>query len=180
MKLVVKPTVIDLFCGAGGFSLGFIQAGFNVVCGVDSDPHALMTYYANLAAPDCKWVGEKPKRRGKEEKLSRNEMASWEKTVKVIICQDIREVFGWDVLELCGLEEVDGVIGSPPCGSFSFLGRRKVGDERDYLVFEFARLVDELQPKFLVMENVPALLSKKLPSGVKVINVLTRYLEGNY
>ena len=176
----MKPTAIDLFCGCGGFSLGVIQAGFNVVCGVDSDPQALMTYYANLAAPDCKWVGEKPKKRGKELTLPRNEWASWEKTVKVVICQDIREVFGWDILELCGLEEVDCVIGSPPCGSFSSSGRRKIGDERDYLVFEFARLAEELRAKSLVMENVPALLSKKLPSGAKVINVLTRYLKRDY
>lgn len=57
-----RPTCIDLFCGCGGFSLGFINAGFDVLLGLDSDCAALTTYAYNLGADNLKWIGELPKK----------------------------------------------------------------------------------------------------------------------
>jgi len=182
----MRPTVIDLFCGCGGFSLGFIKAGYDVVCGVDIDYTALTTYYANLARPDAKWFGRLPperfiKKYWNDGRPPLNPKISWKRTVRAVICKDVRKLSGDEILDFCGLDNVDVVIGSPPCTSFSKLNaKRKPGDPEDYLVFEFARLVEELQPKVFVMENVPELTSKRLPSGAKVFNVFLRYISRDY
>lgn len=56
------PTCIDLFCGCGGFSLGFIKTGWRVVSGVDFHPAALCNYYSNLATGSAAWIEERGQR----------------------------------------------------------------------------------------------------------------------
>ena len=185
-----KPTAIDLFCGAGGFSLGFIQAGWNVVCGIDNDFGAMNTYWCNLCGDDSIWVGNVPKTRGKN-KLSDpgsgwiSGASAWNPNagpvpnvtpVHVAIYDDIRNYHGLDILRLCNLEKIDCIIGSPPCGSFSKMGKRKIGDSRDLLPFEFARLVLEIRPGHLSMENVPEFAKKKLPDGRNVSECFTQII----
>ncbi|HAG84969.1 MAG TPA: DNA (cytosine-5-)-methyltransferase, partial [Cyanobacteria bacterium UBA12227] len=58
-----------------------------------------------------------------------------------------------------GEREIDVVFGGPPCQGFSLIGKRVLDDPRNSLVFHFARLVLELQPKFFVMENVRGMAS---------------------
>ena len=178
-----KPTAIDLFCGAGGFSLGFIQAGWNVVCGIDNDFGAMNTYWCNLCDENSIWVGRTPKTHGKN-KLS-DPGSGWISSernatpIHVAIYDDIRNYHGVDILRLCNLEKIDCIIGSPPCGSFSKIGKRKIGDPRDLLPFEFARLVLEIHPGHLSMENVPEFAKKKLPDGRNIsecfIQIITEY-----
>lgn len=189
-----KLTAIDIFCGCGGFSLGLIRAGYEVVCGIDLDYAALTTYYLNLAKPGAKWLGRLPPKRfinkywdnGKPPtypvELKKRNITNWkppcERTVRAVICEDVRNLSGDEILEACGLDSVDVVVGSPPCVSFSRLNaRKKPGDPEDYLVFEFARLVEELHPKVFIMENVPEFVSKKLPSGVKIYDVFKRFIS---
>lgn len=136
------PVAVDLFCGAGGLSLGLVEAGLDVVLAVDSNHHALGTYYANLGDRTC--------------------TLEW----------DVRELTGDIVLGtvemLTGRARVDVVAGAPPCPSFSILSRGKLrslagrnlapgDDPRDELIFEFLRIVDETQPRRYLMENVPGL-----------------------
>jgi len=92
---------------------------------------------------------------------------------------DARKVTGQEMLDALGLKqgEVDVVFGGPPCQGFSFAGRRNVYDSRNSLVFEFARLVTEIRPKTLVMENVPGIVSMVTEQGVPVIDELIRILE---
>ena len=121
--------VIDLFCGCGGFSTGFKQAGFNVRFGIDMWKDATVTYSHNI--PEA-----------------------------VVLNEDIMKVSGKDILNLTGMkpDDIDVIIGGPPCQGFSVSGKRMIDDERNKLYKSFVELVSELQPKVFVMENVPGLV----------------------
>ena len=156
-KLILdgRLTFVDLFSGCGGFSLGLIQAGLRCLVSVEIDRHAHMTYCCNIPT-----VQESP-----------------------LHCyDDITKLTGKEILDNLGMQrgDIDVVVGSPPCQSFSTAGKREVGDPRDNLLFDYSRLVDELQPKYFIMENVPGLLSKKFPDGRKVMDVfLEQYDKKN-
>lgn len=92
---------------------------------------------------------------------------------------DVRNLTGQQILDTLGLErgDVDAVIGGPPCQGFSLAGRRDVMDPRNSLVFEFARLVVEIQPKTMVMENVPGILRMTTPEGLPVVDALALMLS---
>ncbi|MEX0630039.1 MAG: DNA cytosine methyltransferase [Chloroflexota bacterium] len=135
-----RLTAIDLFSGAGGFSLGFEQAGFDVMAALDHDPVHLATYAYNfpqteLICADVQGVSA--------ERVLEAARRSWERAGN-------REV--WD-------GALDVLFGGPSCQGFSVIGRRDTSDPRNDLVFEFARLVRELKPRYFVLENVPGLLS---------------------
>ena len=121
--------MIDLFCGCGGFSKGFEQAGFNVRFGIDIWDEALVTYKHNF-----------PK--------------------AVVLNDDITNVSGKQIVEMIGInsEEIDVIIGGPPCQGFSVSGKRMIDDERNILYKSFVEIVSELRPKVFVMENVPGLV----------------------
>lgn len=127
--------LIDLFCGCGGFSKGFQQAGYNIRLGIDLWKDATVTYKYNF--PDA-----------------------------VVLNEDISTVDGKRILEITNMskEEVDVIIGGPPCQGFSVSGKRLIDDERNKLYKNFVRIVSELQPKVFVMENVPGLV--RLFNGV--------------
>ena len=121
--------VIDLFCGCGGFSKGFSQAGFNVVYGIDNWKDATITYKHNF--PNA-----------------------------TITNEDITKIRGKDILEATGLgeNEIDVVIGGPPCQGFSLSGKRMLDDPRNILYKSFVNIVSDLKPSLFVMENVPGLV----------------------
>ena len=121
--------VIDLFCGCGGFSKGFEQAGFNVRLGIDIWEDAVATYKANF--PHA-----------------------------ATIVVDISTLSGEDLLTAAGMSanEVDVIIGGPPCQGFSLSGKRMLDDPRNVLYKSFVRMVETIQPKAFVMENVPGLV----------------------
>lgn len=72
---------------------------------------------------------------------------------------DIRELKGKKLTTLLNGKECDVLVGGPPCQGFSTIGKRLTKDPRNELVFEFIRMVDEIKPKFFIMENVKGLLS---------------------
>jgi DNA (cytosine-5-)-methyltransferase len=121
--------VIDLFCGCGGFSKGFEQAGFDVRLGIDIWEDAAITYKANF--PHA-----------------------------VTIVGDISTLTGEDLLTAARMfaNEVDVIIGGPPCQGFSLSGKRMLDDPRNILYKSFVRMVENIQPKVFVMENVPGLV----------------------
>lgn len=133
MKTNKKLTAVDLFCGGGGLTIGLKRAGFNVVAGVEVNEEICKTYKAND--------------RG---------VALFE--------QDIRKIKGSDILHATGLKKIDLVAGCPPCQGFSQLtAKYKREDERNDLVLEMARIIEELKPKMVMMENVPGLAKKGRP-----------------
>ena len=125
-----RPTVLDLFCGVGGFSLGAVRAGFRLVGGVDWDRDALRMHSVNF--PNS---------------------PHWQTDLSQTSAQDLRDRFR--------LEQVDGIIGGPPCQGFSRMGHQRVDDSRNGLFVKFFALVADLKPKFFLAENVPGLLDIK-------------------
>lgn len=121
---------IDLFCGCGGFTQGFVQAGYNPVLGVDMWSDATTTYKHNFPNSE-------------------------------ILNEDITSVSTSELLAAAkvSIDNVDGIIGGPPCQGFSVSGKRLIDDPRNVLYKSFVEYVGEIQPKFFVMENVPGLVS---------------------
>jgi len=139
----IRPVAIDLFAGAGGLSLGFEMAGFDVVAAVEYDPVHAATHLFNfpLAPVLCRDV-----RKVSGEDLKEAARAGWQ-----------RHHPGADAEEWDGI--VDVLIGGPSCQGFSAIGRRVVDDDRNELITEFVRLVEEVRPTAFVMENVPGILA---------------------
>jgi DNA (cytosine-5)-methyltransferase 1 len=125
-----SPSVIDLFCGAGGFSLGAHQAGFKVVASVDVDEKLTSSYKSNF--PNAQLLIAD---------ISKLETDSLLKDAGVASAS------------------VDGIIGGPPCQGFSTIGKRNTADPRNALLRHFFRIVAGVRPKFFVMENVPGLVA---------------------
>lgn len=199
------PTCVDLFCGAGGFSLGMIQGGFQVVMGVDNDPSAMMTYLYNLGSYPCdirftskteeeranKALQREFKQRNKgrlpgdlhEILVSGGNWHDWNGKGSLPVTHyyfgNVRELTGKMVLDALEMErgELDCVVGSPPCQGFSIGGKRDVMDPTNSLVFEFVRLVLELWPKTMVFENVPGITTMVTQAGLPVIDSMCLMLE---
>jgi DNA (cytosine-5)-methyltransferase 1 len=125
---VPRPIGIDLFAGAGGLSLGFEQAGFDVVAAVEIDPIHCAVHAYNF--PRC---------------------AILPRSVIGLTGDEIRRRAG------IGRRRVDVVFGGAPCQGFSMIGHRALDDERNSLVREFVRIVTELKASYFVFENVKGL-----------------------
>lgn len=121
----MRPIAIDLFSGAGGMSLGFEQAGFDVKAAVEIDPVHCATYAFNF--PQCSIICA---------------------PAETLCGQDIRDRSG------IGTETIDCVFGGTPSQGFSGMGKRDVDDPRNALVGEFFRLVRELTPRSFILDNV--------------------------
>ena len=92
-----------------------------------------------------------------------------------IICDDI------NAIDLVTIPHVDVVIGGPPCQSFSLAGKRDVEDERGQLVWRYIQIIEHIEPKAFVFENVTGLLSAKNAKGEKVIELLkSAFIEIGY
>lgn len=123
-----RPIAIDLFAGCGGLSLGFEQAGFDIVAAVEIDPiHAAVHEY-NF--PYCKTICA---------------------DIRDVDGKDIRRLAG------IGDRDVDIVFGGAPCQGFSMIGKRALDDPRNQLIGQYLRIVSDIRPKYCVLENVKGL-----------------------
>lgn len=123
--------MVDLFCGAGGLSLGFTQEGFVTALANDIEECCVDTYAHNHP--------ETPRAH--------------------IIKSDIREVVEHLEDFLKG-HDIDIVVGGPPCQGFSMANRQRlIDDPRNYLYKNYVEAVEKINPKFFVMENVKGMLS---------------------
>jgi DNA (cytosine-5)-methyltransferase 1 len=123
-----RPIGIDLFAGAGGLSLGFEQAGFDIAAAVEIDPIHCATHEYNFPSTTVICA-----------------------SVVNITGKEIRRRAN------LGDVDIDVVFGGAPCQGFSLIGKRALDDPRNQLVFHYVRLVSELQPKYFVFENVKGL-----------------------
>ena len=131
---------IDLFCGAGGMSEGLIQAGFHILFSSDINSDVQRTY------------------------MNRHEQLGLHQGVNTYFHRgDIRELNGDMIREsIQNLEifrgqdipEIDAIFGGPPCQGFSRAGRRNPNDPRNMLFREYVRVISEVRPKYVVLENV--------------------------
>jgi len=141
--------LMDLFCGCGGFSLGFKQAGFKVGLGVDFWADAIITFKHNF--PDA-----------------------------AVLNVDINIITGDSIIDLLGFtkNDIDVIIGGPPCQGFSVSGKRNEDDPRNNLYKSFVRIVNDIKPKIFVLENVPGLV--RLFNGKAIENVLSDFTALGY
>ncbi len=123
-----RPVGIDLFAGAGGMSLGFEQAGFDVAAAVEIDPIHAATHAYNF--PRC---------------------AVLPRSVSQLTAREVLRSAGLK------RRSVDVVFGGAPCQGFSLIGKRGLDDPRNSLVRDFVRLVSELEAPYFVFENVKGL-----------------------
>lgn len=138
---------VDLFCGCGGMAEGILKAGFQILFANDISKYASLTYrnrHTQLGLIDgvdyCFYEGD---------------------------IKDINGSFIFDSIKKLSKFEnedvkINVVFGGPPCQGFSLAGRRKHDDPRNFLFKEYIRVVGDLKPDYVVMENVPGFLSTKL------------------
>lgn len=118
---------IDLFAGCGGLSRGFMDAGFDIIVGVDNDQAALNTFALNHN-------GAKPLNAD----LSKQETFD-------------------EIKRIAGEREIDVIIAGPPCQGFSLTGPRNFDDPRNKLYLAVLEMVRQYQPKGFIIENVPGM-----------------------
>lgn len=123
-----RPAAIDLFAGAGGMSLGFEQAGFDVAAAVEIDPIHAAVHKFNF--PACAVIPASVVGLSADEIRKRARLAD---------------------------RPIQVVVGGAPCQGFSLIGQRAFDDPRNGLVCEFVRLVAELDAEYFVFENVKGL-----------------------
>lgn len=126
-----KLTCLDLFCGAGGLSKGFLDAGYDVVLGVDYDDAALKTFQKNHGT-------------AKALKLDLFDHTNLDIIVEYLKNKDITDL--------------DVLVGGPPCQGFSYAGRMDINDKRNFLYLAMVKLTERLKPKAVLLENVLAML----------------------
>jgi DNA (cytosine-5)-methyltransferase 1 len=134
----MRPIGIDLFAGAGGLSLGFEQAGFDVAAAVEIDPVHCAVHKYNF--PHTAVIPH---------------------SVEGLGAELIRRAAG------IGDAVVDCVFGGAPCQGFSLIGHRVLDDPRNKLVLEFVRIVTELKARTFVFENVKGLTVGKHKAFLK-------------
>lgn len=131
MSKAIKIEAIDVFCGAGGLSYGLQQAGIKILAGIDVDKACQYPFETNVKA--------------------------------TFLQKDVRKVDAIELNSLYSPGAIKMLAGCAPCQPFSSF-RNKLGDneedEKWTLLDEFGRLVEELQPDLVTMENVPPLRSK--------------------
>lgn len=134
---------IDIFCGIGGLTHGLAKGGITVSAGIDIDPLCKYPYEANNEAK--------------------------------FIEKDVKNVQGADLLEYFGIAKFRLIAGCAPCQPFSKYsrGHRPKADADWQMVAEFGRIVRDIQPDFVTMENVPQLVDHKF--FPKFLSILEGY-----
>lgn len=137
----------DLFCGAGGISLGFLKAGLKPFLASDNWDKSENNFKLNKDLKKIKFM---------KLDLSKKE------NIKLISKK---------------LKNIDVLAGGPPCQGFSTLGKRKIGDQRNLLVDSFLKIILFSKPKIVVFENVPGLKSMNHFSGVNYIDFIKNFFK---
>jgi len=149
-KEIPLRTTIDLFCGAGGITEGFREAGYRCLYANDSMPEAVETFKRNHPAAwaDCRSIEDvKPAEIRSKLKIRKGEL--------------------------------DVLVGGPPCQGFSINApERFLADSRNKLFKDYVRFLEEFEPKTFLFENVPGLLS--LGDGKVLDRILAEFVRLNY
>lgn len=143
-----KLTCIDLFCGCGGLSKGFELAGYDVLLGVDNNAPALETFVKNH----------------KGSKAFNGDLSATGTFEKIE--------------ELIDHQQVDVIVGGPPCQGFSLTGRRQFDDDRNKLYLAMIETVKRFKPRAFLIENVPGMAT--LYKGEVKDEILKRFRKMGY
>ena len=145
-----KLTCLDLFCGCGGLSRGFIDAGFKCVLGVDFDDAALKTFKENHDGATAM-------------KLDLFDHGNIDAITNFLK----KEKIALDVL-----------IGGPPCQGFSVAGPRNRNDKRNFLYEAMVKLTARAKPRAVLLENVPGLV--EVNDGIGAKRIVEDFAEIGY
>ena len=152
---------IDLFAGCGGLSEGFYLQNFNALAHVEVDSYACKTLKTRM-----KYYG-------------------YENVDEAVLQHDItKDDTIKKISDVVKGQEVDLIIGGPPCQSFSTLGIAKdennmQNDPRNYLFEAYIKVLNHYKPKFFVFENVTGLLKAKV-KGKLILDIILKELGVNY
>lgn len=135
-----RYTCVDLFCGAGGLSKGFLDAGYDVVLGVDYDDQALKTFRENHGHAAAM-------------KLNLYDHSN----INTIV----------SFLEERHITDLDVLAGGPPCQGFSYAGKMDINDRRNFLYLAMVKLTERLHPRAVLLENVLAIVEANNGVGAK-------------
>lgn len=160
---------IDLFAGAGGLSEGFIRQGFQPVAHVEIDKASCFTLKTRLAFHQLSAGNQLETYKSYlEGSINRERLYSYinpdilDSVINAEIGKDNSLIFNAIDSRLNG-EDVDLIIGGPPCQAYSVIGRpalkHKINDERTTLYIQYGRFLKRYHPKVFVFENVPGLLT---------------------
>jgi DNA (cytosine-5)-methyltransferase 1 len=191
-----KFLVLDMFSGGGGLTEGFVRQSFDFLGHIEMDKNAAATLETRLLFHELKINGKEDLYRqyycgeidrekffqisndlGMEKPTVINRELSNENNNEII--HDLKE----NLKTKYHREEVDVIIGGPPCQSFSLAGRGKNKekahtDPRNYLYLHYLKFLEEFRPKLFIFENVPGLKSAK--NGTIFNNVISRYTKMGY
>ena len=147
---VKKINVLDLFCGCGGMSKGLTDAGLNIIAGIDIWDKAINSYKNNFDHQ--------------------------------AICKDLTELSPEKFNKLYNKKNnnIDLIVGGPPCQGFSIAGKRNTKDPRNSLFMEYVKYINYFRPKAFIMENVIGILSMRTDENEKVIDIILSELNVNY
>lgn len=145
-----RYTVVDLFCGAGGLSRGFMDAGFDVVLGVDFDDNALKTFEKNHGNANAMKL----------------DLFNHDNIYKIQDYLKDKKI------------QLDVLVGGPPCQGFSLAGKREEDDKRNILYSAMVKTARILKPKIIVLENVPGMLT--LYNGLGKKRIFNDFSELGY
>jgi DNA (cytosine-5)-methyltransferase 1 len=129
MSKTQKLGALDLFSGAGGLSLGLHQAGFSTSIGIDNDAQSLSTFQLNFPGA----------------KVIREDLTTLSKETQSVIKDHKRSI--------------SLIAGGPPCQGFSIAGKRLIDDPRNSLYREYIEMVSFIRPMYVLIENVPMILT---------------------
>lgn len=170
------PTFIDLFAGAGGLSEGFIKAGYTPIAHVEMKKDACDTLKTRAAFHYLELNNRLNVYR--DYLLSKcngvSAQALWNKVPKHIIDRVIQATISDDTLPflftkidaLRGKQNIDIIIGGPPCQAYSAAGRARMKncvyeDPRNFLYKYYVKFIEKFKPKMFVFENVPGILTAR-------------------
>jgi DNA-cytosine methyltransferase len=144
-----KLNVLDLFCGCGGMTTGLVEAGLNIVAGIDVWDRAIESYESNHD--------------------------------HLAICADLTKLGPSEFKKNYKItDDIDIIVGGPPCQGMSIAGKRDKKDPRNSLFMEYCKYIDFFKPKGFIMENVMGILSMKTAKGEQIIDIITEKLGKNY
>jgi DNA (cytosine-5)-methyltransferase 1 len=190
MSVLRRPTFIDLFSGAGGLSEGFIRENFHPIAHVEMNKYACQTMRTRIAYHYLKSNGKF----GKYISYLKGEISHAEllneipkKEIDSVIESEIHSKTLKNIFNKIDIlrkrNEVDIIIGGPPCQAYSIVGRSRdangmENDPRNYLYKYYVKFLIKYRPKLFVFENVPGILSAK--NGLHFSKIINSIQNAGY
>lgn len=181
---------IDLFAGAGGLSEGFIRAGFSPIAHVEIDTAACYTLKTRAAFHYLKSIGKQDiyisYLRGeinREQLYASIPTILLDSIINLPIGADFNPIIHKTIEKHLINQQVDLIIGGPPCQAYSVVGRARSengmkGDHRNYLYVHYGKFLEKYAPKVFVFENVLGL--KSAGNGIYLKNMEKLFFKKGY